>query len=224
MIWVGSCTWKYRTGTDRIFTDRSSQSYIYYYSAPKIYPISTGHSKNQSIILFHETCIWCSGYISWLWRARRCRRSRLGFEPHSARWYFIFLPIHFFYWSTCISNDPGSEFFVEDCLTLSYNISKPQYPVDPERSLYIMSAPKIYPIRRVIQRNQAQYCSVRLVFNKRSGAVVTSPEGLDEASPLRSVLCNLFPWLCWDVEILEGGFQVVFVSLLLTTVGAFAHF
>ena len=39
----------------------------------------------------------------------------------------------------------------------------------------------------------------------------------DEASPLCSFLFNLFPWLCWYVEILEGGFQRVFVSLLLTT-------
>ena len=32
-----------------------------------------------------------------------------------------FLPIHFF-WSTCISNDPGPEFFVEVCLNLKlYN-------------------------------------------------------------------------------------------------------
>ena len=37
--------------------------------------------------------------------ARRCCHSRRGFEPHSAQWYFIFLPIHFFL-STCISNDP----------------------------------------------------------------------------------------------------------------------
>ena len=38
--------------------------------------------------------------------AKRCRRSRRGFEPHSAQLYFIFLPIHFFSGS-CISNDPG---------------------------------------------------------------------------------------------------------------------
>ena len=46
----------------------------------------------------------------------------------------------------------------------------------------------------------------------------------DEASPLCAVLCNLFPRLCWYVEVLEGGFEGVFVSLLLTTMGAFAHF
>ena len=40
---------------------------------------------------------------------------------------------------------------------LNYNnISKPQYPVDPENSMYIMtaSASKVYPIRRVVQRKQ----------------------------------------------------------------------
>ena len=41
----------------------------------------------------------------YIWSARRCRRSRRGFEPHSVQWYFIFLPKHFFlkylhqYWS-----------------------------------------------------------------------------------------------------------------------------
>ena len=29
---------------------------------------------------------------------------------------------------------------------------------------------------------------------------------------------------CWYVEILEGGFEGVFVSLFLTTMGTFAHF
>ena len=44
---------------------------------------------------------------------------------------------------TCIGNDPGPEFFVEVCLNLKNdhnNISKLQYPVDPESSLFIMSA------------------------------------------------------------------------------------
>ena len=41
------------------------------------------------------------------------------------------------------------------------NISKLQYPMNPESPLYIMSAlanQNIYPIRRVIQRNQAETC------------------------------------------------------------------
>ena len=29
-------------------------------------------------------------------RARRCPQSRRGFEPHSAQWYFILLPRHFY--------------------------------------------------------------------------------------------------------------------------------
>ena len=45
------------------------------------------------------------------------------------------------------------------------------------------SVPNIYPIRPVIQRNQPLYCSMKPVFNKRSGAVVMSPdsEGLGAA-------------------------------------------
>ena len=43
-----------------------------------------------------------------------------------------------------------------------------------------------------------------------------------EASPLCSILCNLFPWLCWYVEVFMGGFEGVLVSLLLTTMGAFS--
>ena len=42
-----------------------------------------------------------------------------------------------------------------------------------------------------------------------------------EASPLCTILCNLFPWLCWYVEVFKGGFEGVLVSLLLTTMGAF---
>ena len=42
-----------------------------------------------------------------------------------------------------------------------------------------------------------------------------------EASPLCSILRNLFPRLCWYVEVLKGGFEGVF--LLLTTMGAFSH-
>ena len=44
-----------------------------------------------------------------------------------------------------------------------------------------------------------------------------------EASPLCSVLCNLFPRLCWYVEVFKGGFEGVLVSLLLTSMGAFSN-
>ena len=44
-----------------------------------------------------------------------------------------------------------------------------------------------------------------------------------EASPLCTILCNLFPWLCWYVEVFKGGFEGVLVSLLLTTMGAFSY-
>ena len=39
-----------------------------------------------------------------------------GFEPHPVQWYFIFLPTHIFFRSTCISIDPGPQFFIEVCL------------------------------------------------------------------------------------------------------------
>ena len=44
-----------------------------------------------------------------------------------------------------------------------------------------------------------------------------------EASPLCTILCNLFPWLSWYVEVFKGGFEGVLVSLLLTTMGAFSY-
>ena len=44
-----------------------------------------------------------------------------------------------------------------------------------------------------------------------------------EASPLCTILCNLFPWLCWYAEVFKGGFEGVLVSLLLTTMGAFSY-
>ena len=44
-----------------------------------------------------------------------------------------------------------------------------------------------------------------------------------EASPLCTILCNLFPWLCWYVEVFKGGFEGALVSLLLTTMGAFSY-
>ena len=45
-----------------------------------------------------------------------------------------------------------------------------------------------------------------------------------EASPLCTILWNLFSWLCWYVEVFKGGFEGVLVSLLLTTMGAFSYF
>ena len=44
-----------------------------------------------------------------------------------------------------------------------------------------------------------------------------------EASSLCSILCNLFLRLCWYVEVFQGGFEGVLVSLLLTTMGAFSY-
>ena len=44
-----------------------------------------------------------------------------------------------------------------------------------------------------------------------------------EAAPLCTILCNLFPWLCWYVEVFKRGFEGVLVSLLLTTMGAFSY-
>ena len=38
-----------------------------------------------------------------------------------------------------------------------------------------------------------------------------------EASPLCTIMFNLFPWFCWYVEVFMGGFEGVLVSLLLTT-------
>ena len=85
------------------------------------------------------TALWCNGYVSWLWRAGRCRRSRRGFEPHS-KWYFIFLPIDFFSEVLVSVMILGRNSSLKFVLILNYNnISKLQYPVDPESSLYIMS-------------------------------------------------------------------------------------
>ena len=44
-----------------------------------------------------------------------------------------------------------------------------------------------------------------------------------EASPLCTILCNLFPWHYWYVEVFKGSFEGVLVSLLLTTMGAFSY-
>ena len=45
-----------------------------------------------------------------------------------------------------------------------------------------------------------------------------------EAMPLCSVLCNLFPQLCWYVDVCKGGFVGVLVSLLLNIMGSFSHY
>ena len=44
-----------------------------------------------------------------------------------------------------------------------------------------------------------------------------------EVSPLCTILFNLFPWLCWYVEVFKGGFEGVLVSLLLITMGAYSY-
>ena len=64
-----------------------------------------------------------------------------------------------------------------------------------------------------------RFCSASLIlFASYSPA---SPSY--EASPLCSILCNLFPRLCWYVEVFKGGFEGVIVSLLLTTMGTFSY-
>ena len=73
----------------------------------------------------------------------------------------------------------GQNVLFKFVLVFNYNISKLQYPVNPESSLYIMSAlehQKNIPYPTGRQRNQAYRCSMRLVFNKRSGAAVMSPD------------------------------------------------
>ena len=64
-------------------------------------------------------------------------------------------------------------------------------------------------------------CTFLLGFADSFGFVFTSSP-FYEASPLCTILYNLFPWLCWYVEVLKGGFEGVLVSLLLTTMGAFS--
>ena len=62
----------------------------------------------------------------------------------------------------------------------------------------------------------ARFCSASLIL-----VFTSSP--FYEASPLCTILCNLFPWLSWYVEVFKGGFEGVLVSLLLTTMGAFSY-
>ena len=64
----------------------------------------------------------------------------------------------------------------------------------------------------------ARFCSALLIFF----CFVFSSTPSYEASSLCSILCNLFPRLCWYVEVYKGGFEGVLVSLFLTTMGAFS--
>ena len=65
----------------------------------------------------------------------------------------------------------------------------------------------------------ARFCSALLIlFASYSPAPL-----FYEALPLCTIPCNLFPWLCWYVEVFKGGFEGVLVLLLLTTMGAFSY-
>ena len=61
----------------------------------------------------------------------------------------------------------------------------------------------------------ARFCSASLIL---FCFVFTSSPSY-EALSLCSILCNLFPWLCWYVKVFKGGFDGVLVSLLLTSKG-----
>ena len=65
-------------------------------------------------------------------------------------------------------------------------------------------------------------CTFLLGFADSFCFVFTSSPFYD-ASPLCTILCNLFPCLCWYVEVFKRGFEGVLVSLLLTTMGAFSY-
>ena len=65
----------------------------------------------------------------------------------------------------------------------------------------------------------ARFCSASLIL---FCFVFTSSPSY-KASPLCSILCNVFPRLCWYVEVFKGGFEGVLVWLLLTTMGAFSN-
>ena len=65
-------------------------------------------------------------------------------------------------------------------------------------------------------------CTFLLGFADSFCFVFTSSPSY-EASPLCSILCNLFPQLCRYVEVFKGGFEGVLVSLLLLTMGAFSN-
>ena len=50
----------------------------------------------------------------------------------------------------------------------------------------------------------ARFCSASVILF----CFVSDSTPSYEASPLCSILCNLFPRLCWYVEVFEGGFRV----------------
>ena len=60
----------------------------------------------------------------------------------------------------------------------------------------------------------ARFCSASLIFQQYPylWGLVTLVD------PVQS-----FPRFCWNVEVSKGGFEGVFVSILLTTTGAFSH-
>ena len=65
----------------------------------------------------------------------------------------------------------------------------------------------------------ARFCSASLIVFASYSPTPPSYE----ASPLCSILCNLFPRLCWYVEVFKRSFEGVLISLLLTTMGAFSN-
>ena len=67
----------------------------------------------------------------------------------------------------------------------------------------------------------ARFCSASLILFAFCFVFTSSPSY--EASPLSSILRNLFLRLCWYVGVFKGGFEGVLVSLLLITIGAFSN-
>ena len=65
-------------------------------------------------------------------------------------------------------------------------------------------------------------CTFLLGFADSFCFVFTSSPSY-EASRFCTILCNPFPWLCWYVKVLKGGFEGVLVSLCLTTMGVFSN-
>ena len=62
------------------------------------------------------------------------------------------------------------------------------------------------------------FCSILL----DSFCFVLTSTSSYEASQLCLILCRLFPWFCLYVKVFKGGFEGVFISLFLTTMGAFS--
>ena len=124
-----------------------------------------GDSEKSSIILHKLVFNKRSGalHVSWLWRARRFRWSRRRFEPYSALWYFIFLPIHFFFWRTCISNSPCPEFFVDTTKTRLYNFD----PLKPHFYIVKLGFTGVYFIFLISAQNID--CGFSLEPSRRGG-------------------------------------------------------